>query len=241
MFNKYREEDLKLLKEIYKDNFNEVLEKINNNYPIQYLIGYVNFLDYKINVDERVLIPRFETEYLVIDTYNLIKKHISNPNIIDICTGSGCIAISLSRLLNLSVDALDISLDAIELAKKNAKENQADINFINKDIYNFESNKKYNVLISNPPYIKEDEYLSEETKYEPQIALLAKNQGLEFYDIILRKSKSFLEEKNIIAFEIGDTLNKNIISLVKEYYPKSNIILKKDLNNFNRYIYIINE
>ena len=241
MFDKYSKEDLNLLKELYPNTYEEQLDKLKNNYPIQYLIGYVNFYGYKISVDENVLIPRFETEYLVDDTIKLINKYIKDPKIIDIGTGSGCIAIALAKELNTKVDAIDISESAIKLAKENAKENNANIEFINDDIRNYISSKKYNVLISNPPYVKKNTYVDEETNYEPQNAIYAEDNGLEYYKIILSKSKDMLEDKNIIAFEIGDNQANEIISIVKCYYPNSKIISKNDLNNLNRYIYIINE
>ena len=241
MFDKYSKQDLDLLRELYPDTFKEQLEKLKQNYPIQYLIGYVNFYGNKILVNENVLIPRFETEYLVNDTISLINKYIKEPKIIDICTGSGCIAISLAKEFKVSVDALDISSDAILLAKESANLNEVDINFINQDIKEFNTNKKYNVLISNPPYIEEGEYVSKETKYEPSIALYANDNGLEYYKIILEKSLSFLDNNNIISFEIGSDQSNDIIKLIKDYYPKARIIAKNDLNNLNRYVYIINE
>ena len=241
MFDKYAKKDLDLLKELYPNTYEEQLKKLENNYPIQYLIGYVDFLGYRINVNENVLIPRFETEYLVDDTIILINKYNINPSIIDIGTGSGCIAISLSKEFNVSVDALDISSKAIEVAKENAKINNARINFVCEDINDFKTNKKYNVLISNPPYVNKESIVDKETKYEPQNAIFANDNGLEYYKIILSKFKDFLEEKNIIAFEIGDKQVEEIIKITKEFYPNANIITKKDLNGFERYIYIINE
>ena len=241
MFSKISDNDLKLLKELYPDAYEEKLKKLDNNYPIQYLIGFVDFYGNKINVDERVLIPRFETEYLVSDTLKLIKDNIKEPKIIDLCTGSGCIAISLAKELNTEVDALDISNDAISLAKENASINDVNINFIEKDVKEFNTDKKYNVIISNPPYVKVDEYVGEETKYEPQIALFAKDNGLEFYKIILELSKKILEKESILAFEIGSNQGEDLKTIASNYYPNSNIIIKKDLNNLDRYMYIINK
>ena len=241
MFDKYSKDDLSLLKELYPNNYQEQLDKLKDNYPIQYLIGYVDFYGYKINVNENVLIPRFETEYLVDDTIKLIKKYINNPKILDIGTGSGCIAISLSKELNTNVSALDISSNAIDIAKDNAGINNADITFINEDIKTYISKEKYNVIISNPPYVKDDSNVDKEIKYEPSNAIYANDNGLEYYKIILSKSKELLEDKNIIAFEIGDDQANDIISIAKVYYPQANILAKNDLNNLNRYIYIINE
>ena len=234
MFDKYNKEDLDKLND-------EQRELLKNNYPIQYLIGNVNFYGYDFKVDERVLIPRYETEYLVDDTIKLIKEHISNPKIIDLCTGSGCIAITLSKELNTSVDALDISSDAINLAKENTVNNNAAVNYINEDIKTFNTNTKYNVIISNPPYVRLDETVGPETKYEPQIALFANDNGLEFYKIILDKSKDILEDKFIIAFEIGDKQGQSVKDYASNLYPNANITIKKDLNNLERYVYIINE
>ena len=234
MFDKYNINDLNKLTDEQK-------EKLKSNYPIQYLLGSVNFYGYEFKVDERVLIPRYETEYLVDDTIKLIKQYIKEPKIIDLCTGSGCITISLAKELNTKVDALDISSDAINLAKENAVNNNVDINFINEDIKSFNTTKKYNVIISNPPYVRLDEQVGLETKYEPQIALFANDDGLEFYKIILDKSKDLLEDKNIIAFEIGDKQGNSIKEYASNIYPNANIIVKKDLNNLERYVYIINE
>lgn len=233
--------DYELLKEKYPNNLDEIIDKINNNYPIQYLIGNVNFYGYQINVDERVLIPRFETELLVDETIKLIKQLDINPRIIDVCTGSGCIAITLSKELNVNVDAIDISKPALDLATENAILNKANVTYYHKDIRNCIFDKKYNVLISNPPYVSKNEEVDPKTNYEPSIALYADNEGLEFYDIILKQSKNILEDRNIIAFEIGCTQTNKINSLIKEYYPYSNILTKKDLNNLDRYIFIINE
>ena len=234
MFDKYNKDDLDKLT-------NEQKKLLKDNYPIQYLLGNTNFCGYDIKVDERVLIPRFETEYLVDDTIKLIKKYIKEPKIIDLCTGSGCIAITLSKELNVNVDALDISSDAINLAKENAVNNNANVNFITEDVKKFNTTNKYNVIISNPPYVKLDETVGLETKYEPQIALFASDNGLEYYKVIIDKSKKLLEEKNIIAFEIGATQGNDIKEYASKIYPNANIIIKKDLNNLDRYVYIINE
>lgn len=241
MFNKYSKKDLELLKKIYPNNYEEQLNKLKNNYPIQYLIGYVNFYGNKIYVNENVLIPRFETEYLVDDTIKLIKKNIKDPKIIDVGTGSGCIAISIAKAINKTVTAIDISSEAIKVAKKNGIENNVNISFICEDIRLYSSRERFNVLISNPPYVKKNTEVDKETIYEPQNAIYAKDNGLEYYKIILSKSKDLLEDKNIIAFEIGDDQADDVIDIAKIYYPQANIIAKNDFNDLNRYIFIINE
>lgn len=235
--------DYELLKKIYPNNMDEIIKKINNDYPIQYLIGDVDFYGYTIKVDERALIPRFETEGLVDNLIKLIKTQTNYPTlkILEIGTGSGCIAITLSKELDTTVDALDISKDAIDLASSNAILNNANVNFALGDIKNCTISKKYNILVSNPPYVKYDEPVDPATKYEPQNALFADNNGLEFYEIILKRSKEFLQAKNIIAFEIGCTEGQDITNVAKSYYPNAYIQVKQDLAGKDRYIFIINE
>lgn len=235
--------DYELLKKLYPNNMDEIIKKINNDYPIQYLIGDVDFYGYTIKVDERALIPRFETEGLVDNLIKLIKTQTNYPalKILEIGTGSGCIAITLSKELDTTVDALDISKDAIDLASSNAVLNNANVNFALGDIKNCTISKKYNILVSNPPYVKYDEPVDPATKYEPQNALFALNNGLEYYEIILKRSKEFLESKNIIAFEIGCTEGQDITTIAKSYYPNAYIQVKKDLAGKDRYIFIINE
>lgn len=235
--NNIGEADLKLLKTIYKDNFEEAKKKLKANYPIQYLIGYVDFYNTKINVNENVLIPRFETELLVEKTINFLKNK-NYPNLIDICTGSGCIAISLKKHLNINIDACDISTNALKVAKENAIENNTTINFFPLNILKEVPDKKYDCIISNPPYVRKDEYTSLETKYEPQIALYANNEGLEFYERILNIAPNILNKNGTIIFEIGATQALNIKKIALSYFPKSKITIEKDYNNFDRFMFI---
>lgn len=229
--------DLKLLKELYPNNFNEIEKKLQDNYPIQYLIGYVDFYNTKINVNENVLIPRFETEVLVDNTIKFLKKK-NYKSLIDICTGSGCIAISLKKHTNLEIDACDISEEALNTAKINAKENNVNINYFKLDILKNIPKKKYDCIISNPPYVKYDEYTSPETKYEPSIALYANNNGLEFYERIISTANNYLNKNGTIIFEIGATQAQDIKKIALEYFPKSKINILKDYNNYDRAMFI---
>ena len=148
--------DWELLNNKYSSK--QLEEYFNKNYPYQYLIGNVDFCNNLIKVDERVLIPRFETELLVNEVLNFLKeKQIKNLKIVDLCTGSGCIAISLKKEFDCTIDAVDISNEALELAKINALDNDVEINFINRDILKDDKYYKYDVVISNPPYIEETE------------------------------------------------------------------------------------
>ncbi len=233
--------DFSILKKLYPNNMDDIIKKLNANYPVQYLIGNVNFYGYQINVDERVLIPRFETEWLVDKTIKLIKELDLKPKIIDICTGSGAIAIALSKELDCEVTALDISKPAIDLAIENTILNNANVKYLIKDIKNCDIEGKYNVIISNPPYLKKEDKVAPQTKYEPQISLYANDNGLEFYKIIIDKSRSILEDRFLIAFEIGDLEGDDIINYAKTVYPNANIFCQKDLNNYERYLFIVND
>lgn len=235
--NKIGLAELKALKENYQGNLEEAQKKLEEGYPIQYLIGHVDFYNCKIKVNENVLIPRYETEYLVEKTIKLLKtKNLKTG--IDLCTGSGAIAIALKKNLNIKIDACDISNLALKIAQENAQKNNTNIFFFKKNILTEEIEGKYDFIISNPPYIKENEYTSPETKYEPSIALYAKDNGLEFYKKIIEISPNVLNKNGIIIFEIGATLGDEIKKIALDTYPKANIIIEKDYNNFNRFMFI---
>jgi len=229
--------DLKLLKELYKENFKETEQKLKENYPIQYLIGYVDFYNTTIEVNEDVLIPRFETEYLVEKTIHFLNKK-NYHTFIDLCTGSGAIAIALKKNTNLEGDACDISEPALKIAKKNAQKNKVKINFFQFDILNQELTQKWDLIISNPPYVKNEEYTSPETKYEPQIALFANHNGLEFYEKILKQAPKILNKNGSIIFEIGADEGEDIKKIALSYFPTSKITIEKDYNQLDRFIFI---
>ena len=228
---------MKVSKNIKKD-----YSKLLKGYPIQYLIGYVNFYGYKIYVNENVLIPRYETEYLVEKTINYCKKIFNKKvDILDIGTGSGAIAITLKKEIESDVNASDISDSALETAKKNAKNNNVNINFIKSDIFE-NVNGKFDIIISNPPYIGEnDEIMDSVKKYEPHLALYAEDEGLCFYKEILKNAKKHLNNKFLIAFEIGYNQGKKIESIAKEYFENVIISIEKDLSGKDRYFFIISE
>ena len=235
--------DYKLLQEKYSEKeLQLVLSKINSGYPVQYAIGNVQFLNSKIFVDERVLIPRFETELLVYKTLNYLKNR-DNLKILDLCSGSGCIAINLKmELKRAHVDACDISEGALSLAKTNAKYNNTRINFFKKNIIrDFEFNKRYEVIISNPPYVATDDKVDIQTRFEPKSALYPGKDELIFYKTILKNAKRIINKNAIIAFEIGSKQAKRIHDIIKEYFPNSKVLIEKDYNNFDRFIFIFTE
>lgn len=220
-------------------NTEELLDKLTN-YPPQYLIGNVDFYGSIINVDERVLIPRYETELLVDKTIKYAKRIFTNKiNIIDLGTGSGCIAISLKKNLDCNLTALDISEDALSLAKTNTQLNNTEITFINKSMTDSLTNN-YDIIISNPPYIPYDGFVEKKVKNnEPNIALFAKDNGLYFYKEILNKHLDNLNSPGIMAFEIGDNQKELLEPLVKELNLKYNF--ENDLQGLPRYLFIFFE
>lgn len=229
----------------YLDNlskFEEGINKLIKGIPVQYIVGNVDFYGYLFKVNSNVLIPRFETEELVSKTNYYIKKYFNDDlKIIDLGTGSGCIAITLKHQFpNFNIDAVDISDEALLVAKENAKINNVDINFFRHDM-RLPLNNKYDVIISNPPYIRYDEEIMEMVKNnEPHLALYADNNGLEFYEKILENSKKYLNKKSLIAFEIGEEQGNDIIDMALKYYPDSIIKLEKDLQNRDRFIFVFN-
>lgn len=234
--------DLEYLKKYYQGNLNEAIKRLENGEPVQYIVGNVDFYGYQFEVNNNVLIPRFETEELVEKTIKIIKKRFNKDlDIVDLGTGSGCIAITLKKELNANIDAVDISESALEVAKKNAINNNASINFYLGDMLKPLS-KKYDVIISNPPYISKKEEIMEIVKNnEPHIALYADNDGLFFYEDILKKAKNYLKDDYLIAFEIGETQGLKIKDIALKYFPNSEVMIEKDLSNKNRFVFVINE
>ena len=216
--------------------YEEGLKKLKQGIPVQYIVGNVDFYGNIFEVNKNVLIPRFETEELVSYTYEKIKNK-NNLNIVDLGTGSGCIAITLSKLLSCEVDAVDISKEALEVAKRNNINHQTQVNFYLGDMLK-PLDKKYDVIISNPPYISYDEEIMEIVKNnEPHLALYADNNGIACYEKILSTCEKYLNKNALIAFEIGQTQAKEIESLAHKYL-NCEVEIKKDLNNLDRFVFI---
>jgi release factor glutamine methyltransferase len=230
------ENDWNLVLKKYSDNIDYVIKKLNDDYPIQYLIGNVDFCYTNLKVTEDCLIPRFETEYLVEKTINRLKKYNSNTlNIIDIGTGSGCIIINLACKLEQKFTGIDVSKKALEIAKYNAKANNVLVDFKKVDILAEDSLDNYDVIISNPPYVSFMESVDNATKYEPQNAIFANNDGLEFYEHIINIINN---KPKLIAFEIGCNQGEKIKDIVLNKFPDANISIEKDLCKRDRYVFV---
>ena len=220
--------------------FLSALKRLKNHEPIQYVLGKTSFMDLEFKINSSVLIPRTETEELV---RLMLKEDLDGKEILDIGSGSGCIAISLAKNFpNSKVTALDISKDALKVAKQNAKLNNADIDFINADILNYNSNKKYDVIVSNPPYILESERIFIKRNvldYEPELSLFTDDKNpLLYYKAILIFSKISLNKNGKIYFEINQKYSGEIKDLAI-YYGYSKINCIKDMFNKNRFCLII--
>ena len=227
-----------LKKYLNPDKLEDGLQRLEKGEPVQYIVGNVDFYGYNFIVNKNVLIPRFETEELVDRTIKYIKKYLNkNLDIVDLGTGSGCIAITLKKELDCNVDAVDISDKALEVAKLNAKNNNVDINFIEGDMLK-PLTKKYDVIISNPPYISYDEEIEEIVKNnEPHSALYADDEGLYYYKEIIKNVNNYLKEKAIIAFEIGYLQGDKLKEYASNYF--ANVIVEQDLSGKDRYLFII--
>ena len=234
--------DREYLKKYLKpDLLEQGLKRLENGEPVQYIIGNVDFYGYKFEIDKRVLIPRFETEELIEKTINYLKSFPDNVKIIDLGTGSGCIAITLKKLLpQASIIAVDISEQALEVARVNASNLKADITFIKSDMLDGVDGT-FDVIISNPPYIAYDEEIMKIVKNnEPKQALYAANEGLYYYEQILKNCPKYLQNKFLIAFEIGQTQGEKIKSLAYKYLDNITVDIVKDIQGLDRFIFIKN-
>ncbi|MGB5990482.1 MAG: peptide chain release factor N(5)-glutamine methyltransferase [Marinifilaceae bacterium] len=216
-----------------------IIKRLEKEEPIQYILGETEFYDLIFNVNESTLIPRGETEELV---QLVINENIDRDiSILDIGTGSGCIAISLAKNLERAkVSALDISEKAIETAKENAEKNNVKVNFFLEDILNIKQKyENYDIIVSNPPYICNSEKKLMQNNvldYEPHTALFVEdNDPLIFYRTIAIFALDTLKEEGLLYFEINEALAKEMKEMLEEYSYK-NIEIIKDINERNRIV-----
>ena len=231
------------IKEDEINKFNELFDKyLYNNEPIQYLVGKSTFYGYDFKVNENVLIPRFETEELVENVLYRYDKYFKGQkvDVCDLATGSGCIAITLNlEEPNMNVTASDISEAAIEVAKYNNQNLGANVKFLIGDMLAPFEGMKFDIFVSNPPYIPDDEIVDSLVKdNEPNIALFGGSDGLKFYRIILSGVKKLLKDKALIAFEHGFDKKEEMINLAKTYFPNSKVEVLKDLEGKDRMTFI---
>ena len=237
---------LALEDEIPNDVIDKFMKKydryLNHNEPVQYLIGYACFYGYDFNVTNDVLIPRPETEELVENVLLKYDKYFKGKkvNVCDLATGSGCIAVTLAKEEpNMRLTATDISHNALEIAKSNAKKMGVDVDFKEGDMLAPLGDLKFDIFVSNPPYIPDNEIVDPLVKdNEPNVALFGGSDGLKFYRIILRDLKKHLNDKALVAFEHGYDKKLEIEAIAKEYFPNARIETKKDLEGRDRMTFI---
>lgn len=213
-------------------NIGDVLDKIEKKIPIQYILKKWSFYEGEYFINENVLIPRPETEILV--DY-VTSKFKDKKNILDLGTGSGCIAVELSKKLQTAkITGIDISAKAIELAKKNNSQTENHVNFFTSNWFS-NVNQKYDLIVSNPPYIAKSSNLDESVSFEPLIALYSENQGLADLSKIITYSINYLQMKGVLMLEHGIGQENYLQEkMIKEGFKKIELI--KDLKDINRFI-----
>lgn len=237
----------KIEEEIYLKLLKAVDEYIIDKKPVQHIIGYSYFYGYKMIVNPDVLIPRPETEELVGYVLSYYDEVFDGKkvDVVDVGTGSGAIAIALSKEEpNMRVKATDISDEALVVAKNNALNNNAQVEFYQGDMLAplIENNFKFDILVSNPPYIPDNEYVEDIVKNnEPHVALFGGDNGMHFYDVILKDASKILNTPNIIAFEHSYNKKKEMHELINKYFPNSSYETIKDLSGKDRMTIIINK
>ena len=234
--------------ELEESIYNEFIENINKivrGIPLQYITNKQEFMNLEFYVDENVLIPQPDTEILVesvLEICNNIKEN-TKIKILDLCTGSGAIAIALNyelnkRNINTEIIASDISDNALRVAKKNNVKNNTKVKFIHSDLFENIKDNDFDIIVSNPPYIKKDVIptLSKQVRNEPIIALDGGNDGLDFYKKIIEQARKYIKNEGYLCLEIGYDQKIEVLTLLNKFeeYRKTKTI--KDLSNNDRCI-----
>lgn len=229
---------LELTEEDEQKYFQLINKHIKDDTPLSHLVGFEYFYDRKFKVTSDVLSPRMETEELVYKVIDYIRKNnLTNIKILDLCTGSGIIGITLKKELeefDVKILASDISSRALTVAKENASSLEADISFVESDLFS-NIQDKFDIIVSNPPYIAHDDKKTIKENvlnYDPHLALFADEEGMYFYRNIIEKSRPYLNEKGIMFFEIGYDQKEKIITLGEN--NKFETIVYKDINGRDR-------
>ena len=232
--------DKEILKEEILQLYNSKIEKVKNGYPLQYITNNQEFMKLNFYVNDNVLIPQPDTEILVEEVIKMCKtKYKEEPiKVLDLCTGSGVIAISIKKYVyNVEITATDISNNALKVAIKNANLNNVEIKFIESNMFE-KINDKYDIIVSNPPYIEKEiiKTLSKDVQYEPTLALDGGTDGLSFYREISKNAYKYLQKNGYLALEIGYNQKNSVIDILEKENKYKNIINIKDLSNNDRVI-----
>jgi len=228
------------------EKFNSIMDKLCEDMPLAYAMGVQYFYGYPIEVNSDVLIPRFETEELVLNVIQEIDEHFSDQaiTVLDVGTGSGAIACALkAECPNIHMFASDISEDALKQAQRNADNIKVEVGFYQGDMLQpfIDHSIKADVIVCNPPYIPSGEEVENSVKaYEPHLALFGGEDGLKFYRSVLSNAKYVLNEKNILAFEMGWNQGKTLSDLARSYFPDADISVLKDMQGKDRMLIVRN-
>lgn len=231
----------RVLEELIKKGIEEYV----SGKPVQHIVGYTYFYGYKMVVNGDVLIPRPETEELIgyVLAYYDEMFDGKKVDVVDVGTGSGNIAVALAcEESNMKVWASDISFEALETAKVNAENNQANVTFYQGNMLDpfIEKGLKFDILVSNPPYIPDDEYVEPLVlDNEPNIALFGGNKGMKFYQEIFENAKKVLKDKAIMAFEHSHKTRLEMLELANTYFPEANSFVIRDLNGKDRFLIVL--
>jgi release factor glutamine methyltransferase len=239
----YQNQDEEMPKEMYQTFLKDVDAYVKKNTPVQHLIGHEYFYGYCFQVNPDVLIPRYETEELVTNVLDYMDSFFENKalSVADIGTGSGCIAISLKKERpTLQVYATDISPKALKVATENAKSLDTEIIFKEGDLTEPFRSLQFDVIVSNPPYLKTDEEIASIVKdHEPHVALYGGDDGLKYYRRLFEEAPAILKSRYFIALEHGYDSAKAIRKLAKKLLPGTEIIQKKDMEGKDRMTFIV--
>lgn len=222
------------------NKYNELLDEIIKGKPLQYITNNQEFMKMNFCVDENVLIPQPDTEVLVEKVLKIAKIYYNGEiKILDLCTGSGAIAVALDKNINIQnkkIYASDISSKALEVAKKNAKNNNSAIIFVQSDMFENLKKYKFDIIVSNPPYIKKDiiSTLSKQVQNEPIIALDGGEDGLYFYKQIAKNAARNINKNGFLCLEIGFDQAEDVKKILKETNYYKNIEIIKDLSGNDR-------
>ena len=232
--------DNKEISQLKRDEYIKNIKRLIGGEPLQYITGVQEFMKMKFVVTKDVLIPQPDTEILVEEVIK-IGNRLQNPMILDLCTGSGAIAVSLAKNLpNVKIIATDISKKAIEIAKYNAKLNGAinNIDFVESNLFDKLKNLKFDIIVSNPPYVPTGEIkkLPKDVRQEPILALDGGKDGLDFYRKIFERSHEFLSIQGYMCVEIGYNQKEAVKKIIDEQKRYINVYCKKDLCENDRVI-----
>lgn len=222
-----------------EEEYKKAIQKLVKGYPLQYITHYQEFMKLDFYVDENVLIPRADTEITVEEVIMYCRKQEKKGlRVLDLCTGSGAIAISVKKYVpNCELVAVDISKNALEVAKKNAKQHEVDIIWVLSNLFE-EVKGKFDVIVSNPPYIKKEviKTLDKQVQCEPILALDGGEDGLDFYKKIIEQAPDYLKENGKIFLEIGYDQKQEVLDIIEKTKQYKMTECKKDLAGNDRMI-----